>query len=161
MISIPNNLEDAVVMTPEVKGWYCTGLQAIKKEHKRNRLIVARKGILINGSLDIDKATERLRRNENRWDYVIESQRELHFVEVHPADSGHAQKEVLEKLQWLKKWLRENAVHIDELPFPKRFHWVASGKIDLRGMPFSKIAPTSKQRIRAGLILKPVSCLQI
>lgn len=47
---------------------------------------------------------------------------------MHPATTSEVQS-VLNKLQWLKTFLRENAPQLNQEP--KGFHWVASGKVDI------------------------------
>lgn len=139
----PKNLKEAVDATPDVQGWYYKGKQSLK-EKDRNRISVRRTRAL-QGGVDIDTATKEKYPDENRWDYVVEYSGELHFIEPHDANSEHY-NEFYEKLDWLQKWLRNKAQAIDSLPYPKRYHWVATGPI------YNKILRTSPQSKRPRLV---------
>ena len=141
--SCPNNLEEAVNNTPDVVGWYCVGLGALKKGHKEHILAKGAKG-----SVDIDTAMKELDPNGNRWDYAIECDGEIHYVEVHGAERTGRKDEVEKKLEWLHDWLIKHPL-IKRIQQPKRFHWVATGEIDIR-----EATPASKQKKKAGLIPK-------
>jgi hypothetical protein len=83
-----------------------------------------------------------------RWDYGIglrksSSSDEAIWVEVHPASSHHVD-EMLQKLEWLKRWLSNEATLLNEIS--KRFVWVASGSIAL-----TKGSPQRKRIAAAGL----------
>ena len=143
------SFEEAVNNTPDVAGWYCVGIRALSENHK-NR--ISAKGA--KGSLAIDEATIDLYPGGNRWDYAIECNGEIHYVEVHGAERTGRRKQVEKKLEWLNKWLRNNATAIDKLQQPKRFHWVATGEIDLR-----EATPASKQKKKMRLV--PTKYLEI
>lgn len=138
------SFEEAINNTPDVAGWYCAGIRALSENDKKR---ISAKGA--KGSLAIDKATKKLYPDGDRWDYAIESNGEIHYVEVHGAERTGRIGEVERKLGWLKKWLRNNAIAIDKLQQPKRFHWVATGEIDLR-----EATPASKQKKKVGLVPK-------
>lgn len=141
--SCPKNLEEAVNGTPDVNGWYCAGLGALTKGNKEH---ISANGA--KGSVDIDTAMKRIDPNGNRWDYAIECDGEIHYVEVHGAERTSRKDEVEKKLEWLHDWLKKHSL-INGIQQPKRFHWVATGEIDIR-----EVTPASKQKKKAGLIPK-------
>ena len=144
----PENLKEAVEITPDVKDGFREGLQSLKESHRR--LITVKRPRELQGGVDIDTATKNKYPDDNRWDYVVEYKGELHFIEPHDANTDHY-KEIEEKLDWLKQWLKNKAQAIDSLPHPKLFHWVATGPI-YNNIP--KTAPQSKQKR-----LKPIKHL--
>jgi len=104
----------AVEATPDVRNCYQSGLQAVEsKDRNKFRLRNSRN---CQGSLFIDHCLESQGKyaNENRWDYAICYDGEVFFAEVHPAIT-HEVPRMINKLNWLKKWLKDQAPRIEEL----------------------------------------------
>ncbi len=133
--AIKSRLKSAVEETYDVKGHYKVGLNAVEGRY-RNKFVVPEKRKL-SGSLDIDSATKEKYYDENRWDYAVEYNNETFFVEIHPGSTSEVDK-VIQKLNWLKKWLEEHAPKIKELkPNNKKpYYWVFTNRF--------AILPTSK-----------------
>lgn len=115
----------AVEATPSVRGAHRPGLQALERAD-RERID---DGPFATGSIALDEALARAEPNSNRWDYGIGLPKvhrrgeSVLWLEVHHAASGEA-KAVLKKLEWLKRWLREQAPRLDALP--RTFVWQLS-----------------------------------
>ena len=128
-------LKEAIDKTDDVKGNFKEGLGAVSGNEK-SKIIVpdSRK---ITGSLDIDTSTKKRYPQENRWDYAIEYDNEVFFIEIHPASTSDIPT-VLAKLKWLKQWLKEKAPDIDALKPEKKpaYHWVYTKKYAI--LPNSK-----------------------
>lgn len=129
-------LKVAIEGTNDVKGHFKEGIQAVEGRY-RNKFVVPdpRK---LTGSLDIDSATKEKYIDENRWDYAIEYDSETFFVEIHSASTSDVD-DVIQKLNWLKKWLNEQAPKINALQpkNKKAFYWLFTNRF--------AILPTSKQ----------------
>lgn len=124
----------------ELRGAYCKGLQALNKDCKDN--VEATDTRLLYGSVDIDKATRDRYPQASRWDYVVCYHGALYFIELHPASTSNV-REVLNKLDWLKGWLKDKA----ELGQAKKsYHWIATGCVTI--LPNSR---QSKQLASKGL----------
>lgn len=140
----------AVEATPDLAGAFRDGLQALKPKD-RDRISVQTTRCL-RGSVDLDAALRPSRPQDPVWDYAIghapkNLQEEVVFwLEVHPATDGEIKK-VLNKLQWLKQWLKDEAPELKSLR--KQFVWVSSGKTS-----FTLSSPQQKQIAEAGLQLK-------
>jgi hypothetical protein len=99
-----------------------SGLQALGKHttcvEMRNRKATA--------SVNLDAALKKSAQNAPRWDYGIEamdgSQSTCVWIEVHPATSSEV-KTVLEKLRWLRVWLKQSSTC---RAVTHEFHWVAT-----------------------------------
>jgi hypothetical protein len=66
-------------------------------------------------------------------------------VEVHPASSDHVAK-VLEKLAWLRQWLRSEAPNLDRLT-RGGFYWIATdGRVAI-----SRDSQQAKRLAKAGI----------
>ncbi len=127
----------AVEKTPDVKGGFKVGLQALKKSDRQK--ISANDARKVTGSIDIDFLTKEKYPDENRWDYAIEYEGETFFIEVHHASTSAVDK-VIAKLHWLKQWLKNAAPDIDALK-PKdkcAYHWVYTNEFAI--LPNSKYA---------------------
>lgn len=107
-----NNFKKAVMATPEVANGYKDGLQALGNHSGKIEVADNRK---INGSLDIDSSTVSRYPAAPRWDYAFDYDGKVYYVEVHSANTSDVAS-VLEKLQWLKRWLRDKAPAIGSLP---------------------------------------------
>lgn len=122
---------DAVAATAELKDAYRSGLQAIRTRD-RDRIHCGSPRRL-SGSVDLDTALRDSHPSDPRWDYGIglriggKAER-VSWVEIHPASSEHVQ-EVLEKLAWLRAWLRASAPRLNEMA--QEYVWVASGRVRL------------------------------
>lgn len=117
-----------------------TGLQALRPAD-RSRVSVDDPRRIV-GSVNIDAATLQRHPDDPRWDYAVGCQRSpnsqfVHWIEVHPANSRHVD-DVLQKLGWLKQWLRTNALRLYHMP--AKHYWVSSGPVAL--------LPNSPQRRR-------------
>jgi hypothetical protein len=129
---------DAVLATACLAEALRDGLQAVRRTDRHR--ITCREGRLLTGSVDVDQATLTFHPQDNRWDYSIgikNDDERVVWVEIHPASSQHVQ-EVIDKLHWLRRWLKSEAPLLRQ--FPPRFVWVASGKVAL--------TPNSPQRRR-------------
>lgn len=118
-------------------GAYEDGLQALEKKDQ-DRIGCRKPRQILAGSVNLDKAMKPVDPDGNRWDYGIGVKRqggeEVVWVEVHGAVTSKVQ-EVIDKLAWLKKWLREKAPALRQMTAKKDgYVWVASGKVAiLRG----------------------------
>ena len=121
-----STLKEAVDGTPDVGGNHKNGLSALRGSDRG--LIVVPDTRKISGSLDIDGATERLYPKESRWDYAVEYDGEVFFIEVHPASTTEI-KALIKNYDWLKNWLKTKAPRIDALKAKSKhpYHWVHTG----------------------------------
>ena len=122
-----SQLKKAVDKTPDIKGFFKPGLQAVKDSNKYieyKRKLGSRDTM---GSVDIDGATKTLYPDANRWDYVIEHARLLYYVEPHSANASHEIDKVCKKSIWLKWWLKEKAPELRKIRTAGLF-WVQTGK---------------------------------
>ena len=97
-----SKLKEYLDGTPDLGGTHKNGLSALRGSDRG--LIVVPDTRKISGSLDIDGATERLYPKESRWDYAVEYDCEVFFIEVHPASTTDL-KAIIKKYDWLKNWL--------------------------------------------------------
>lgn len=121
-----SRLKEAVDETPDVTGNHKKGLMALKGSD--SELIIVPDTRKIGGSLDIDSTTKRLYPNAARWDYAVEYDGEVFFIEVHPASTTEI-KAMIKKYDWLKNWLKTKAPRIDALKAKSKhpYHWVHTG----------------------------------
>ncbi len=117
---------DAVLSIPEIAECLRNGLQALERQDK-NRIKVNSPRDL-KGSVYIDKCLEKLYPNEPRWDYVLGYREGIYYVEVHPADNTRKVREIIAKLEWLKRWLRLSAKNLEDLTVKRTYHWISTGK---------------------------------
>lgn len=137
------------VANSEVRGSYCSGLQALT-ERDRNRLS-CQNPRKISGSLNLDATLAQIYPNAPRWDYGIGIRKTVSkdkaiWIEVHPGDANQVSK-IIEKLTWLKNWLGNNArdlLTITEGDYP--YIWVASGRVS-----FQKTSPQAKRLAKEGI----------
>lgn len=131
------------------KGVYRKGLQALKAADRS--LINLGNPRHCLGSADIDASLAVQQPQASRWDYVIAHEQTLHFVEVHPAYTSEV-SQVIKKKEWLLAWMKN--AEVGNLDVPRRFHWLASGKV--------AITRNSKQaRAAAQMGLMPVRQLEL
>ena len=120
--------KQAVEQTPEVKDAFRNGLQALRRRDKSH--IAALDTRRITGSVDVDAAVNDLYQNDPRWDYAVghrlanRDEEVVYWIEIHPAND-RAVDEVLAKLEWLKRWLKDRAPKLNEMQ--REFIWVSSG----------------------------------
>jgi hypothetical protein len=137
----------AVEEPPSVADAWCSGLGALRRGDKGH--IEAEDTRRLRGSVDVDTALKPSCPDEPRWDYAIGHKpsnpdtETVYWVEIHPASSGEV-KAVLEKLAWLKAWLRKAAPKLNALH--REFIWVSSGKTS-----FTLSSPQLKQFAQHGL----------
>ena len=118
----------AIEKTEEVKNGFCVG------KHAKNRL---------QGSLDIDSQVKALYPNEPRWDYALSYDDKIYFFEVHPAETSEVDK-VVNKVKWLKCWLKTHAPEINKLPKAEHpYTWVQSGRY--------AILPTAREKMKLSI----------
>lgn len=138
-----NTFKKAIEGIKELCGAYCEGLQALNKDCKAR--VKAIDTHLLYGSVDIDKATTDKYPQDSRWDYVVCYHGALYFIELHPASTSDV-KVVLNKLDWLKGWLKDKA-ELEQAE--KSYHWIATGGVDI--LPNN---PKCKQLASKGLLPK-------
>lgn len=134
------SFEEAVRGTQSIAHAFRNGLQAIRSKERKK--MICRDARALAGSVNGDDALKETRPNDARWDYGIGIRKandkdRVAWVEVHPASSSHVQ-DVIDKLDWLRCWLKSDALLLEKLP--PTFVWVASGKVAL--------TPNSPQRRR-------------
>ncbi|MCK9205090.1 MAG: hypothetical protein M0P58_11750 [Bacteroidales bacterium] len=141
----------ATEATPEVKSCYQQGKQAIL-DKEQNKVDLEDPG-KCGGSLFIDQCllNQNLYCQNNRWDYAIDYNGEAYFVEVHSAITGEV-RTVLQKLEWLKSWLLNNAPELNSLKAKAPYYWVQSNGYHI-------LRNSSQERIVIQKGLKPVSKL--
>ena len=83
-------------------------------------------------SLDIDKAFEKGREQENRWDYLLghEPSKEVVGIEPHSAENSEIAT-VIKKLLAARRQLQE---HLRNGVFVAKWLWVASGTVQFAPM---------------------------
>jgi hypothetical protein len=120
------NFRQAVEATPSVQGKYRPGLQALSAgDAARIRCDKPRR---LTGSINVDRSLQVAQPNAPRWDYGIGCRRgnaeAAVWVEVHPASSTSV-TDMLDKLQWLKEWLRTQAPALKALT-QGDYYWVST-----------------------------------
>lgn len=145
-----NRFKSAVESTPDVANGYRSGLSAMGPHTSK---ISVASTLLIEGSVDIDTCTTAKYPNSNRWDYVFAYDGRAYFVEVHSANTSEV-RTVLNKLQWLKDWLNNNATEINKLKAKNPFYWIQS-----KGFAIPKTSPQYRAASNAGI--KPVAKLNL
>lgn len=133
---------------PNLQGWWQAGLEALRAEDKPH--IEAEDTRKLTGSLNIDKALERLHPHATRWDFAIgykHANRDaevVYWTELHSAHDSQVKK-VIAKAEWLRVWLKGDGRPLNA--FERDIVWVSSGptRMQLTG-------PQRKQMAVAGLI---------
>jgi hypothetical protein len=141
----------AVENVTDLRDAWKPGLQALKPESRDH--IDAADNSQLRGSVDLDTALKSLFPSASRWDYGIghrpeniENQDVVYWIEIHPATDGEV-KSVINKVQWLKNWLRTAAKDLNSLP--RKFIWISTGS--------TKFTPGSPQQKR----LSQENCEQV
>lgn len=137
--------KEAVKNTPDIKDNYCSGLQAIKGNERK--MIVSKDTKDLSGSVDIDSALKANDPYGARWDYAIGYEDKAYFVEVHPANTSNVQ-EMINKVDWLKKWLKEKATKLKEIG-QTPYYWIPSGNYSI-----SKGSPQERKLSQNGISIK-------
>jgi hypothetical protein len=108
------------------------GLQALGNHSSRVQCTDSRS---LTGSVALDDVLKVKYPNDPRWDYGIglrKGRREAAvWIEVHPASTSEVTA-VLTKLQWLKHWLKTQALALDTLTAVDSYHWVATSGVHIR-----------------------------
>lgn len=138
------SFKEAVEDSHPIRDAYRPGLQALSGTDRKR--VECSDTQSLAGSVNLDDALKTSLPNEPRWDYGVGLRTtgrsvKVHWIEVHPASSHHI-KEVLDKLAWLKRWLKANATRLDALPC--EYVWIASGSVSL--------PPHSPQRRRLATV---------
>ncbi|MBM3404329.1 MAG: hypothetical protein FJY10_05510 [Bacteroidetes bacterium] len=124
---IETKFQSAVKKTVEVKSCYQVGLQAMKPDERRK--INLADNNKCGGSLFIDKCLidQNKYPNDNRWDYAIDYDGEIFFIEFHSAMTGEVDT-VVKKYEWLKVWLRTKAPELNKLKAKSKhpYYWIQS-----------------------------------
>jgi len=146
----------AVEATPSVAAHYRAGLQALPAgDAARIRCTNTRR---LTGSVNVDRALQATEPDAPRWDYGIGfcrgSNEAAVWVEVHPA-SSRSITDMLNKLQWLRDWLRTQAPALEELTQSDYF-WVSTDAT-------IAITPNSPQarRLAAAGLRGPIRVLRL
>ena len=147
MSKAPKNFRQKVDSIPALKGFWQEGLQALRSEDKPH--IVPEDTRKLKGSVDVDKAYEKLAPQANRWDFAIAYQHTnrkeevVYWVELHTASDSQV-KVVIKKAQWLLEWLKTEGKPLADLE--RSLVWVSSGNTS-----FTRGAPQLKKIAQAGL----------
>ncbi|MBX3746901.1 MAG: hypothetical protein KF833_16445 [Verrucomicrobiae bacterium] len=137
----------AVEETPHLKDAWKPGLQALRAQDRPH--IAAEDTRRLTGSADVDDALQPQEPNANRWDFGIAYQHTnrsaevVYWVEIHTASDAEVNV-VLNKLRWLKAWLKDDGKWLNE--FERDFIWVSSGATS-----FTLNAPQRKAFAELGL----------
>jgi len=134
--------QQAVQSTPVIADAYRAGLQALKERDRS--CISARNPRSLTGSIDLDTALQNVFPGATRWDYGVgysDRTEKVFWIEIHPASSEHING-MLNKLNWLQRWLNDNSPNLNGIP--REFIWISSGKVSFQpGSPQrKKIAAT-------------------
>lgn len=122
-----------------LRGAFREGKQALKREHRR--LVECTNTRNIVGSVDVDSSVGVAEEHQHSktWDYGVgykdrgrQNRERAIWVEVHPAHTKNV-SEVVEKLAWLKRFLRSEASALNEITYEskgiKPFVWIATGPV--------------------------------
>ena len=148
MSSKPMTFKEAIEKTPSLKGAYCAGLQALRKQDAKH--IEAEDTRSIKGSVDVDAANLAAEPQANRWDFGIaykHTNRDaevIYWVETHTASDSEVSC-VLRKAAWLQNWFKGKGRLL--AAFEKDIYWVSSGSTK-----FTLSAPQRKQMAQLGLL---------
>lgn len=122
----------------KLKGYFSNGFNALTSADKRH--VKVPNTSLINGSLALDNAAKQDVPDNYRWDYAIDYNGNVYFLEIHPASTSEIST-MINKVDGLQQWLKTIDADLMALPpVDRKFYWVSSGKTDLRIMPNSRHA---------------------
>lgn len=98
------------------------GKAALKREHRKRVIMEAL------CSVDLDTHGPASAPGEKRWDYLlVNHDGKGHGVEVHPATTREVDAMIAKK-RWAESLLAKEAKKVAVV----KWHWVASGKVDIR-----------------------------
>lgn len=118
-----------------LKDYFAVGLGALISADKSH--IKVPNTSFIKGSLALDSAAKQDMPTDSRWDYAIDYNGEVFFIEIHPASTSEIST-MIKKVDCLRQWLA--AIGADLLSLPpvnRKFYWVSSGNTQLRITPNS------------------------
>lgn len=133
-----NTLASISLGHDKLKGYFYNGLNALTSADKRH--VKVPNTSLIKGSLALDNAAKQDMPDNYRWDYAIDYNGNVYFLEIHPASTSEIGT-MINKVDGLLQWLK--AIDADLITLPpvnRKFYWVSSGKTDLRIIPNSRQA---------------------
>lgn len=128
---------------------YRDGLQALREPERA--AIECREPRNLTGSINLDEAMREKFPADNRWDYGVglrqNRQETVVWIEVHPASTAEV-KTVIQKLEWLKAWLREQAPELGKRTRPANgYIWMATRS----GVHIPRNTPEARRLAQAGL----------
>lgn len=146
------SFKKAVSETNEVRNCYQEGLKALAEQRTKIEVGNTRE---LGGSVLIDECVKAIYPKASRWDYIFGYKGEAFFMEVHPAHTGEV-KTILNKFDWLLKWLKNEAPKINTIKAKDKpaFYWVQSA-----GFYILKNSPQERAIIQKGL--RPVSKIRL
>jgi hypothetical protein len=118
------SFKELVSGLPEISDCYREGLKALGSNAG---VVKVRSTRDFNGSVDMDQCSSipNTTTFPKRWDYLFDYQAHVLALEVHPAHGDNSIKEVIEKAEWLKNWLKTNASVLKV----EGFYFVATGPV--------------------------------
>ena len=123
----------AVHVVVQLAGACREGLQAFRA-CDRGRVLCA-KPRRLKGSINMDDALVGTHPQDPRWDYGLGyyngRSEEAIWIEVHPASSDHVSG-VIRKAEWLRAWLRANAVELLNITGDDGYVWLSAGSVSLQ-----------------------------
>ena len=125
--------QQAVVQTADLgASTFRYGLQALGNDSNKVHLANTRSLV---GSVALDNALRATYPNAPRWDYGVGIKKSARdsavWIELHPASTSDVAT-FLNKLDWLRNWLKNRAPKLHELTASQSFHWVATGGVHIR-----------------------------
>ena len=139
----------AVAQTPDLGApTFQPGLQALGNHSSRVQCADTQS---LTGSVALDDVLKAQYPNDPRWDYGIGLRKArgeaAMWIEVHHASTSEVTT-VLNKLQWLKNWLKNQAPLLDKLTTAQSYYWVAISGVHIR-----QGSPQARRLQLAGLSL--------
>ena len=129
------SLESMSLTHPKLRDFYKKGLGAFESIDKPHIDVPDTR--LIFGSVALDKAALQDMPDDNRWDYALDYNGQVFFIEVHPAKASEIDT-VINKVIGLSQWLSNIGSDLLSLPpIDRIFYWVSSGK--------TKMVPSGNQ----------------
>lgn len=132
----------AVQNTPQIANCYQNGKSALGINSVKVREANPRS---LSGSVELDACLLRQFPTANRWDYVVGYNNVAYFMEVHHASTSEVDT-MINKLNWLKNWLRTDGTYLDAIKASNPYHWVFTNKNTI-----SKGSTYERRLVRAGL----------
>jgi hypothetical protein len=137
----------AILKTPALATAYRPGLQALRAADIEH--ITCQKPRILAGSIDVDATLNNALPTAPRWDYAIGVRCDRNtdaviWIEVHPASSTSNVKDVVNKLNWLKRWSAQPAPALVRLT--REYVWVSTGPV-----AFTANSPHRRQLATVGI----------